>query len=118
MFEAHLPTREGLTRLYLCGGGGSRLLGLMEPGREGCVLCRRLSRREQPRAIEFASTAPGKQAVKKETSGRSDGWREGAGGMLYHAQRRLLAIPAGLRGENKTVRLLTIQGKEYIVFRW
>ena len=118
VFEARLPKREGLTRLYLCGAGGSRLLGVMEPGREGCVLCRRLSRRELPEGIEYASTAPGHPAPVKEKARENDGWTEGAGGLLYHAQRRLLAIPAGLRRDCRTVRILTIRGKEYVVFRW
>ena len=41
VFEARLPSRPALTRLYLCGGGESRLLGVMEPGDDGCRLCRR-----------------------------------------------------------------------------
>ena len=123
VFEARLPEREGLTRLYLCGKGECRLLGVMEPGREGCRLCRRLSRRELPKEITHASTAPEEETEKGGAAAHSrleerENWTEGARGMLYHRSGGLLAIPADLRRGSGEARLLQIGGKEYIVFRW
>ena len=112
VFEARLPPRTELTRLYLCGKGESRLLGVMEPRPGGCVLCRRLSRRELPDAVEYASTEA--VAAPPEESG----WTSGANGMLYDHSARLLAIPANLRDERRMMRTMRINGKEYIVFRW
>ena len=122
VFEARLPKREGLTRLYLCGEGERRLLGVMEPGAGESRLCRRLSRREQPGTITHASTSPDETAENREESSAAltdrQSWTEGAGGMLYHRKERLMAIPAGLRRKKGETRLLRIDGKEYIVFRW
>ena len=122
VFEARLPGRTALTRLYLCGEGESRLLGVMEPGTGESRLCRRLSRRELPTAITHAATSPdgaaesGSETAAAPADRRN--WVEGTGGMLYHRSGRLLAIPAGLRRERPGLRLLQIDGKEYIVFRW
>ena len=122
VFEARLPGRTALTRLYLCGEGEARLLGVMEPGAGESRLCRRLSRREQPRVITHASTSPNVAAESRRDSAAAlhdrQSWTEGAGGMLYHRRERLLAIPAGLRQLRQGLRLLQIGGKEYIVFRW
>lgn len=122
VFEARLPGRTALTRLYLCGEGEARLLGVMEPGAGESRLCRRLSRRELPRVITHVSTSPNEAATNRRDSAAAltdrRSWTEGAGGMLYHRRERLLAIPAGLRRERRGLRLLRIDGKEYIVFRW
>ena len=117
VFEARLPPREGLTRLYLCGGGERRLLGVMEPGKAGCSICRRMSRRELPAALEYASTSPDTQP-EKPASGDGGVWAAGENGILYDRQRGLIAIPAGLRRKVRQARTALIQGKEYIVFRW
>ena len=119
VFEARLPRRAGLTRLYLCGGGECRLLGVMEPDEKGLRLFRRLSRRALPARIEYAATAPESDAPPKKTPpGGEAGWRDAGGGALYHAGKRLLAVPAALRRARGGVRTLEINGKEYIVFRW
>lgn len=118
VFEARLPRREGLTRLYLVGEKGVRALGLMEPGRGGCTLVRRLSRRELPGAIRCATTTEAAPTVKREAQSGRGSWREGELGALYDDERRLVALPAGLREGAKGARTLSINGKEYIVFRW
>ena len=133
VFEARLPARAGLTRLYLCGKGECRLLGLMEPGGGGLCLCRRLSRRELPRIIEYAATAPdappaqnkGAQAAESRKKGSSaapqddrEAWEQGANGMLYNRRARLLAIPARLRRGRAQAQTMVLNGKEYIVFHW
>ena len=112
VFEARLPPRAGLTRLYLCGNGESRLLGVMEPRADGCFLCRRLSRRGQPGVIEYASTEAEAEPPEKS------GWTPGANGMLCDRGARLLAIPAEPGKALEKMRSMRINGKEYIVFRW
>ena len=112
VFEARLPKRTELTRLYLCAKGESSMLGVMEPGPGGCVLCRRLSRRQLPDRIEYASTEAA--ALPPEKSG----WTHGANGMLYDRRARLLAIPADLHDQSRKMRTMLINGKEYVVFRW
>ena len=63
LFTAQLPPRPGLTRLYLHGGGESRLLGLMEPAAGMLRLRRKLSRAAQPpnrasiSSLQFCSCA-------------------------------------------------------------
>ena len=116
VFEARLPPRGELTRLYLCGGGESRLLGLMEPGQEGCFLCRRLSRRELPPLLRCASTAPDGRE-KRETTADSM-WTAVEKGILYDRQHGLIAIPSGLHNRGSRLRIEVIGGKEYIVFPW
>ena len=118
VFEARLPRREGLTRLYLVGEKGLRALGIMEPGHGGCTLLRRLSRRELPGAIRCATTTEGEPNTKRPQQLDRGGWREGELGALYDDERRLVALPAGLREGARGARTVTIDGKEYIVFRW
>ncbi len=60
LFEARLPPAEGLTRLWVAGGGESACLGLMEPRPEGRCLRRRysgLELKKLPARIEYACTA-------------------------------------------------------------
>ena len=118
VFEARLPKQEGLTRLYLCGEGECRLLGVMEPGAEESRLCRRLSRREQPTVIVYASTSPEETEAKTYEVGSDDGWTPMGAGTLYHTKAGLLAFPAVLKHNAERARRLVIRGKEYIVFHW
>ena len=118
VLEARLPQRAGLTRLYLVGEKGVRALGLMEPGGGGCTLVRRLSRRELPGAIRCASTTASEPKAKRPQQSERGGWREGERGLLYDPERRFVAFPAGLRAGARGMRTLSINGKEYIVFRW
>ena len=45
-FEARAGERDGLVRLWVCGGGECAYLGVMQPWSGGLYLRRRLSRRE------------------------------------------------------------------------
>lgn len=57
-FEAHAGEHEGLVRLWVCGGGESAYLGVMQPWSGGLYLRRRLSRSELkgfPAQIEYAT---------------------------------------------------------------
>ena len=117
VFEARLPRREGLTRLYLCGGGECRCLGLMEPDGAALYLRRRLSRRALPESVVCAATEPDPQPGPDAPPEETQGWIAAGHGALYHAQRRLLALPAALRRKRPGLRCMAINGKEYIVFR-
>ena len=57
-FEAHAAERDGLVRLWVCGGGARAYLGVMQPWSGGLYLRRRLSRSELkgfPAHIEYAA---------------------------------------------------------------
>lgn len=57
-FEARAGEHDGLVRLWVCGGGESAYLGVMQPWSGGLYLRRRLSRSELkgfPAQIEYAS---------------------------------------------------------------
>ena len=57
-FEAHAGERDGLVRLWVCGGGECAYLGVMQPWSGGLYLRRRLSRSELkgfPAQIEYAA---------------------------------------------------------------
>ncbi len=117
VFEAVLRAREGLTKLYLLGEDGWRVLGVMEPRGETCRLVRRLSRAALPGAIRCAATSPGASAVPEKRAEEA-AWVPGVGGTLRDARRGLVAFPARLRAPGKGARIALIDGKEYIVFRW
>lgn len=111
VFTASLPPMEGLTRLWVFGGGQSGCLGLMAPGPEGLRLIRRLTkleRRRLPAVIDCAAAMP--------PSG--DGWTERVDGSLVDPVRRLIALPARLRRETPGLRLLGRNGRMYLVFHY
>lgn len=57
-FEARAGERDGLVRLWVCGGGECAYLGVMQPWSGGLYLRRRLSRSELkgfPSHIEYAA---------------------------------------------------------------
>ncbi len=61
-FEAHTGERDGLVRLWVCGGGECAYLGVMQPWSGGLYLRRRLSRSELkgfPAQIEYAADQGG-----------------------------------------------------------
>lgn len=61
-FEAHAGERDGLVRLWVCGGGECAYLGVMQPWSGGLYLRRRLSRSELkgfPAQIEYAADRGG-----------------------------------------------------------
>lgn len=61
-FEARAGERDGLVRLWVCGGGECAYLGVMQPWSGGLYLRRRLSRSELkgfPAQIEYAADRGG-----------------------------------------------------------
>ena len=150
VFEASLPPRPGLTRLWVAGEGRSVYLGLMEPGAEGLRLCRRLSAaamRDFPPTIAYAaieepvfrpvqpSAAP-EEAEEAEAEpekppplpavpppaqpGEGLTWFSRPDGSLtaFDGYSGLLALPARLRRRGPGLRLVWIDGREYMVFRY
>lgn len=180
VFETRLPAGPELTRLWLAGGGESAYLGLMEPGREGRTLRRRLSAlelRRMPEKPEYASTqrpAPGRPAAEERPAPKDpEAERTGGGGealpapgpepvppagpgegepeaegeteeeapapaatgppaegpgllwfsrpdgslSAFDGRSLLLALPARLRQRPAGLRLMQIDGREYLVFR-
>lgn len=134
LLEASAETREGLTRLYISGGGQSACLGLMTPDSGLVKLRRRLSRLELknlPERIETASTCPPENTPKsrpKPAEEKPDaqpatpvkGWRPMPDGSLVLSKPdgKYLALPAKLRRVPPGIRLCVINGQEYLVFRY
>ena len=70
-FEARAGERDGLVRLWVCGGGECAYLGVMQPWSGGLYLRRRLSRRELkgfPAQIEYAADQGGESLHNSESS--------------------------------------------------
>ena len=68
-FEAAIPARAGLHRLWLCGEQGAACLGLLTPEGETLVLRRRLSRaecRRLPAPLRCAALAEPKRETPEE----------------------------------------------------
>ena len=66
-FEARAGERDGLVRLWVCGGGECAYLGVMQPWSGGLYLRRRLSRSELkgfPAQIEYAADQGGESLQK------------------------------------------------------
>ena len=144
VFEAALPWRAALTRLWVFGGGARFCLGVMEPRPDGLYLRRRYSRaelRKLPAPIEYAATeeAPALRAGEKcpaaseeqavsqsvpgpqEQAARQDGVSRdpAAAGplVLSLGGARYLALPCRLRRPRPGLRLYTLAGRQYLLFR-
>ena len=126
VFEARLPKQEGLRRLYVAGGGERACLGVLKPEGDGLSLRQRLSRLEReklPGRLEYADLGEGSApnpdpAPAPETDAPAGGWQRGPDGFLRDPGRRLLALPCDLRGRKPGLRLESIDGREYLLFRY
>ncbi len=135
VFEAALPGRGELVRLWVHGAGRSAYLGVMQPGSGGLRLRRRLSRAELcgfPEPIEYASDLEGEETEKPagtppvpETEPDPEPeegllWVRRPDGSLVaiDGAARLLALPAKLRTPNPRAVERVIEGKKYLVFRY
>ncbi len=116
VFEAALPPREGLTRLYVCGAGARFCLGVMEPRPEGLRMRRRFSRaelRRLPEPIEYAAaeeTPPPPRRLKTQNSPAPPL-------LLTLDGVRYLALPCALRRSPPGLRLYSLAGRQYLLFR-
>lgn len=122
---------EGLVRLWLHGGGESCYLGIMQPQGEGMLLRKKYSRHELlslPQTIQYASdeevlhstrsTAPEPEPAQEREEDCL--WFRGRGGSLIAQDSGglLIAIPEELRSTRPGLKLRTIEGKKYIIFRY
>lgn len=141
LFQARMSGVSGLYRIWLQGEEGFAALGLTAPGPGGgLMLCRRLSRLEMkalPGRIErVLALAPDAQpeAAKppKQTEKAAESppepepgpgervWLRRPDGSLTAREggRQLIALPAAMRRAAPGVRLLEIEGRMYMVFRY
>ncbi len=127
LFEARCERQEGLTRLWVFGGGRRGYLGVMQPENGGLTLRRRLSRaamRTFPDRIEYAGAESdaGRTAAKKTATAREregNGWTERPDGSLVRTdgKERWIALPCALRRDVRGTRVLSIGGRTFLVFR-
>lgn len=115
VFRAQCGKTDRLIKLYVFGGGASRLLGTMMPDSNGQTLLKKISRNEMklfPQRIEYAAD----RVVQSEVEAL---WLSAPNGCLISTDgdNSLIAIPAdstaiGLKLSN--IRI--INGREYIIF--
>lgn len=125
-FEASLPLREGMNRLFVHGGGESGCLGLLAPRGKSLILSRRLSRLEMeklPNKLEYASLSPegekpGKRPPQPKEKPVESGWKARPDGSLVLERERLLALPCEIDGSREGLRILRLGDREYLVFRY
>lgn len=133
LLEASAEPQEGLTRLYVSGGGKSTCIGLMVPEGGLLKLRRRLSKLEMRKLphIETVSTCPPEKAARAEPpapekkpeeqpAAPAEVWRPMPDGslVLTTAEGRFLALPAKLRRKPPGVRLYVINDQEYLLFHF
>ena len=117
LFEARCERQEGLTRLWVFGGGRRGYLGVMQPENGGLT-------RTFPDRVEYAGAESdaGRTAAKKTATAREregNGWTERPDGSLIRTdgKERWIALPCALRREVRGTRVLSIGGRTFLVFR-
>lgn len=114
VFSAESELRGGVLRLWL----GTYSLGVMQPSGGKLTLCRRLTKAQLAavpsfdRAVlshERPAAAPALQFAPSKWQPRSDGTL---------ISDSFIAIPAELRRVPPGVRLETIDGRQYLLFRY
>lgn len=133
VFEIWAEQTEGLLRVSVYGEGREAYLGIMAPKSGGLYFKRRLSRREMenfPRKIDYAGeTGHGDESSREvrpspPTTPQDDEdglvWYKKADGTLtaFDGKSRVIAIPSKLRSAPRAAVLRTIEGQEYILFRY
>lgn len=141
VFEARTRRLEGVQRLWAAGEDKSAYLGVLMPAGNEMCLRKKLSRRDMmefPKKILFASTSegtpvpcqpqqpkqPAEPAVQEtvdKTPREQNGivWRTSTMGTLVAVYEGVVytAIPAMLRRAVPGIRMETIDGRKYIIFR-
>lgn len=122
-----------LTRLYLSGGGETVCLGVMTPIDGRLTLTRRLTKLELkplPKRIELVSLRPPEQRqvpapapgpdAEPQPASAAPLWKVCPDGSLIRCDGSgtLIALPASLRRFPPGLRLMRINGREYLVFRY
>lgn len=145
VFDARCQHREGLFRLSVYGQGKEGYLGVMQPGKGGLYLRRRLSRHDMsafPESMEYAS-ASGIKPHLSSTEGDNEKvleeqvafvgndssfaeaedeliwFRRPDGSLVCHdGKSSIVALPASLRREIPGAVLRYIDGGLYMLFRY
>ena len=136
VFEASLPPGPELTRLWVSGGGETCSLGVMETRPDGRALRRRYSRaalQGLPPVMDRAfalplgrdpqpfSPHPDAQSPKPEARAPQrippDARLSGPGFVVTPDGQRYLALPCRLRRRRQGLRLITLDGQDYLLFR-
>ena len=120
-FEARCAFLPGIRRLFLCGGGRSAALGVMQPEGGALVLRRRFSRaamRAFPAPVEFAAFEGKTEAAPPPESARAEKKTTDAE-PLYLTEEgvRYLALPCALRQSVPGARVREIGEESYLLFR-
>lgn len=122
LVRASCPLREGLVRLWLCGGGRCVCLGVMLPQGDKLTFEKRFSRAasadwpERPEKLRAGTLPPNTAPPSPEAA---DKWTQnGLCLTKKEGNRTLVAIPARLRSPVKGVRTTEIDGEIYMLFNY
>lgn len=123
VFEAWAEDNGELTRLYISGGGKCVCLGVMLPEDGAVRLRRRLSRLELcslPQPVDGVYTRPPEEKPPLPPAPETTQWQPMGDGSFVQIESdgRYIALPAKLRRAVPGLRLKTINGKEYLLFRY
>lgn len=114
VFSAESELRNGILRLWL----GTYSLGVMQPSGGKLTLCRRLTKAQLAAVPSFdrAVLSHEKPAHTPFCQPSSSVWSARGDGTLISDS--FIAIPAELRRVPPGVRLETIDGRQYLLFRY
>ena len=122
VLEAALPPAPGLTRLWLCGGGERADLGVMEPRPEGRRFRRRYTRAALsalPSPMEYVVAAPRHCEAGAHTGcGNPRPPSPETSRVVTLDGARYLALPCQLRHPRPGLRIVTLDGRDYLLFRY
>ena len=120
-FEARCAFLPGIRRLFLCGGGRSAALGVMQPEGGALVLRRRFSRaamRAFPAPIEYAGFEEKTQTAAPPEALRAE--KKTADAEPFYLTEegvRYLALPCALRRAAPGARVRELDGRRWLLFR-
>ena len=120
-FDARCAFPPGIRRLFLCGGGRSAALGVMQPEGGALVLRRRFSRaamRAFPAPIEYAGFEEKTQTAAPPEALRAE--KKTADAEPFYLTEegvRYLALPCALRRAAPGARVRELDGRRWLLFR-
>ena len=114
VFTAECDAHPGILRLWL----GNYPLGVMQPSGGKLRLCRRLTKAQQSAipAFDRAVLSQERPTALPSPPSASSKWTPRGDGTLI--SESFIAIPAELRRVPPGVRLETIEGRQYLLFRY
>ena len=120
-FDARCAFLPGIRRLFLCGGGRSAALGVMQPEGGALVLRRRFSRatmRAFPAPIEYAGFEEKTQTAAPPEALRAE--KKTADAEPFYLTEegvRYLALPCALHRAAPGARVRELDGRRWLLFR-